>query len=49
MLVSLFLVVKMNRIVRRFFYAISIFVGLIAIGLGYLKLDQVYRQRRNEY
>jgi uncharacterized membrane protein YidH (DUF202 family) len=36
----------MGRLVRFLFGTLSIIVALIAIGIGYLKFDNVYRQKR---
>jgi len=36
----------MGRLVKFLFGTLSIIVALIAIGIGYLKLDHVYRQKR---
>jgi hypothetical protein len=36
----------MGRCVKFLFGTLSIIVALIAIGIGYLKLDEVYRQKR---
>ena len=35
----------MGRIVKFLFGSLSIIIALIAIGIGYLKFDDVYRQK----
>jgi len=37
---------NMGRFVKIVFGILSIIVALIAIGIGYLKLDNVYRKKR---
>jgi hypothetical protein len=36
----------MGRLVKFLFGTLSIIVALIAIGIGYLKFNDVYRQKR---
>jgi hypothetical protein len=35
----------MGRCIKFLFGTLSIIVALIAVGLGYLKLDDIYRQK----